>query len=175
MSASRHSRSQVGERSEDPQHSVCKLLFDLSEPAAVPGVVASPLLQPSTRSLTLSSEQTSSLVPTQQDLGVSLVFNKLSQAFYVHSHVYLCFQSYLVSPVPESLGVLLQFSCFSIFLALALRFQSLLSQLPLTPLLFQYPKCWFPLSYSLCPYGFRLFEKSFYNHFSGCINLLKLP
>lgn len=64
MSASRHSRSQVGERSEDPQHSVCKLLFDLSEPAAVPGVVASPLPQPSTCSLTLSSEQTSSLVPT---------------------------------------------------------------------------------------------------------------
>lgn len=71
MSASQHFGSRVGERSEDPQHSVCTLLLDLQESTAVPGVMCSlphSYRSPNT-SLTVPSEQTSSLVPKWWHLG----------------------------------------------------------------------------------------------------------
>lgn len=129
MSASQHFGSQVGIRSEDLRHSGHKLplLHDLHEPAAGPGVTASlPHSRPNLDnldSLTLCSEQTPSVVPTlvgSGGVGVSVLFNILLPGL-------LC----TFTPLVEAPGthqflslleVLLSFSCFFIFPALALRF-----------------------------------------------------
>lgn len=109
-SASQHSGSRVGERPEDPQHSVCELIFYLPEPAAVPGVVASPLPQPQHTPSLFLVNRPPVWCPHSGIWGSHCYLTHFHKTFYVRSHVHLCFQRYLVLPVPEPLGALLLFS-----------------------------------------------------------------